>query len=262
MASTPPIVLPDREAVGRAVAERIADGIEHAITEGRRYLLGCPTGRTPDPVYTELERLVRERGLDLSGVAIVLMDEYVVPDGDGLALVDADLPHSCVGYAERRILGPLTAAAEAGGHRGPQLWHADPADPAAYDERIREAGGVDLFILAAGSGDGHLAFNPPGSARDSITRIVDLAEQTRRDNLLTFPSFDSLDDVPHQGISVGIATIIELSSEVVMILTGDEKRRSFARILAADAYEPDWPATAYAEAAHGTLIADTAAAAG
>ena len=45
----------------------------------------------------------------------------------------------------------------------------------AYDRRIADAGGVDLFVVAIGGDDGHVVFNPPGTLCESYTRIVELA---------------------------------------------------------------------------------------
>ena len=81
-----------------------------------------------------------------------------------------------------------------------RLWLPDPADPDAYDERIAAAGGIDLFLLASGAGDGHVAFNPPGTEAAARTRVVALPDSTRRDNLATFPTFGGeLDAVPRTG---------------------------------------------------------------
>ena len=49
---------------------------------------------------------------------------------------------------------------------------------ARYEREIAAAGGLDLCVLGIG-GNGHIAFNEPGSPFDSRTRVVDLAEETR-----------------------------------------------------------------------------------
>ena len=79
----------------------------------------------------------------------------------------------------------------------------DPADPEEYDKRIADVGGIDLFLLASGTSDGHVAFNPAGTPVGTRTRVVGLTEQTRRDNLTTFPTFGGLDEVPLYGVTVG-----------------------------------------------------------
>ena len=104
-----------------------------------------------------------------------------------------------------------------------------------------------------------MAFNPPGSARDSRTRIIRLSEDTRRDNLQTFPAFGTLAAVPSHGISVGIDTIAS-AKESVMIVWGSGKRLTLTRMQSAERYEPDWPATVIHECAVGEILADTDAA--
>ncbi len=140
------------------------------------------------------------------------------------------------------------------------FWMPDPSAPAEYDLRLAAAGGIDLFLLASGAGDGHIAFNPPGSPRDSKSRVVKLAEQTRRDNLATFPDFKSLDEVPTHGITIGIASIAELSKAVAMIVWGEGKRTAYRRISKAGAYDPSWPATIVVECRNAELHADRDAA--
>lgn len=136
----------------------------------------------------------------------------------------------------------------------------DVNDPAAYDLRIADAGGIDHFVLASGAGDGHIAFNPPGSARDSRTRIVQLAEQTRRDNLVTFPQFRSVDDTPPRGLTIGIASIAALSKSVSMVLWGKDKQLAFQHLARAKRFDPAWPASIVAECRAAELHADRSAA--
>jgi len=250
-------VFQDAVALGESLADRIATGIEQARMRKERYLLGCPGGRSPRTTYAALVKRVRQLELDLRHLTIVMMDDYLVDDVNGPRRIDPGMHCSVERFAREVIVEPLNAAAPAGqGIPASNLWLPDPADPAGYETRLREAGGIDLFILASGDSDGHVAFNPPGAARCSRTRIIDLAESTRRDNLGTFPQFESIDAVPRQGISVGIATIIENSHLAVLVAPGAAKRTAVARIAGATDYDPDWPATVLAACGHGLLYAD------
>jgi glucosamine-6-phosphate deaminase len=136
----------------------------------------------------------------------------------------------------------------------------DVADPEQYDARIASTGGVDVFILASGASDGHVAFNPPGADVSSRTRIVELPESTRRDNLATFPTFNGdLRNVPTHGLTVGIGTIKAVSKSVLMLLHGSDKGLAAAHLCAADGYDPNWPATVFAECREPQLLIDRAA---
>lgn len=249
--------------LGRDAAEVVADGIAAAGLDARRFLLGCPSGRSPSTTYAALAELVAERRLDLGHVVVVMMDDYLVPGPDGtFRHEDEDAAHSCIRFGREQIVAVLSAAAGEGrGITDDRLWFPDPADPAAYDGRIRAAGGVDVFLLASGATDGHVAFNPPWSSADSRTRVVELPLATRTDNLATFPSFGGdLDRVPTHGVTVGIATIRELSKRVLMLVHGADKRTAAARLAAADGYDPSWPATVFAACHEPALLLDTAAA--
>ncbi|MFE2037429.1 6-phosphogluconolactonase [Streptomyces scopuliridis] len=260
-----PIVFPDPEVLGRKVAAEIAVEVEEAARAGRTYVLGCPGGRSAASTYRALADEVAVRALDLGNVVIVMMDEYVEPAPSGFRegeyrAIDSQLPHSCLRFGREEIVGRLNAAAGPGrGIAAERLWAPDPADPEAYDRQIAELGGIDLFLLASGAGDGHIAFNPAGSAADSRTRVVTLGEQTRTDNLATFPTFGGLGDVPRHGVTVGIGTIRTQSKRVVMVAHGRDKGKAVRRLAQAEGYEADWPATVFADCAHPSLYLDQAA---
>ena len=190
-------------------------------------------------MYAALARLK----VDLRHVTLVMMDEYFVAS-------PANYPWSCQTFVRQQM-----------NFGAGEIWFPDPGDPPAYDRRIADAGGIDLFLLASGATDGHVAFNSTGSPRESRTRIVPLSEETRRDNLQTSPSFGSLENVPRHGVTVGIATIAE-AREAIMALTGSSKRLTLQRILAASTYDPAWPATVIHECAGREIVADAAAAEG
>lgn len=245
------------------LGEHLADGILRRIAaargQSRRFLLGCPTGRTPRPIFDAMARRLAWEPADLSHVTLVLMDEYLVPREGVLHYAPADHPWSCHHFARVEIAGRLNGGLPAPQRiREAQVWFPNPGDPGEYDSRIAGVGGIDFFLLASGAGDGHVAFNPPGSPRDSTTRIIALSDETRRDNLQTFPAFGTLANVPHHGVSVGIATITA-SREAAMVVWGAAKGKTLSRMLAASWYEADWPATLIHECPKGAILCDTAA---
>ena len=250
-------VFKDAESIGRALAQEIVDGIESASANGHNYVLGCPGGRSPQTTYSALANLIRERATDLSHVVIAMMDEYLVLESGTKRRVNPSLHCSVLGFAQREIIAQLNAAAsENQGISDDHLWAPDPADPTAYDRKLERAGGIDLFILASGDSDGHVAFNPPGSESSSRTRIIELAESTRRDNLNTFPEFRSLDEVPLYGISVGLATIRDFSHRTVLVAPGPNKAKAVMRIQSAKVLDLSWPSTILVECQRPSLYTD------
>lgn len=225
---------------GALVADLILDA--YAQTTGP-FHLGCPAGRTPRTTYASLGRLAADRGVDLCRLVVVMMDEFLV---DG-ALAPRSAHFSCRRFMDEDVLP----------HVGPRtVCRPDPDDPAAHDEIP-----IDLYLLASGATDGHVAFNPPGTALDAPTRVVELAESTRRDNLQTFPAFRSLDEVPRFGVSSGLRTIVAARA-AVLVLLGDAKATSYQRVRALGDFDPTWPASVIHRCADPLVVIDEAAASG
>ncbi|MDX3924574.1 MAG: 6-phosphogluconolactonase [Shinella sp.] len=248
------------DEIGRYAASSLIGDIRKT-QEGKAYLLGCPTGRTPRPIYAALVDAMKREAVDLSRLVLVMMDEYIVTDSDGaLRLADPSQHFSCRGFAEREIVGPINRILPEDFRIRPEnVWFPDIAAPATYDKRIAKAGGLDCFILASGSSDGHVAFNPPGSPAETETRIVNLAEGTRRDNLKSFPQFEKLDDVPQHGVSVGLKTI-RSAHRCMLILWGPEKQDAFSRTAGGTAFDENWPASIVLLSPSYEILADRAAA--
>jgi glucosamine-6-phosphate deaminase len=260
MPRTPLRVFPSPAAIGEHLAERLLGGIELARQAGKRFILGCPTGRTPRPVYGAMARRLVQSPQDLSHLVLVMMDEYLVARGSGFEYASAEEPWSTHNFVRVEIAGPLNAAVSPTQWLPDQsIWFPDPREPEEYDDKIAKAGGIDFFILASGASDGHVAFNPPGSWRESHTRVIRLSEETRRDNLQTFPAFGALSAVPTHGISVGIDTIAS-AREAVMVVWGAGKRLTLTRIQSAERFDRRWPATVIHECAVREILSDTDAA--
>jgi len=188
-----------------------------------------------------------------------MMDDYVEPTtGGGWRQIPADAHFSCRRFATTEILGPLNSGA-ATPIPPTSAWFPDPSDLLDYRRRLEDAGGVDLFIVASGASDGHVAFVRPGTSLDSDTSMIELAETTRRDNMATFPDFRSLAEVPTHGVSVGLSTIRDLSRSVRLVLLGSGKRTAAGRVLAATDFEPDWPATFIHRCRDARILIDDAA---
>jgi glucosamine-6-phosphate deaminase len=123
-----------------------------------------------------------------------------------------------------------------------QIWSPDPAAPERSEEWLK-SGIIDMFLLASGSGDGHVAFNGPHAPRDSVTSVVKLADSTRRDNLATYPMFEEIERVPQHGVTMGISTIIRVSTQAILVLPGTEKAHSLELVASSTKYDERWPAT-------------------
>jgi glucosamine-6-phosphate deaminase len=96
----------------------------------------------------------------------------------------------------------------------------------AYEESIARVGGIDLQILGIGR-NGHIAFNEPGSSRESRTRLVTLHAASLRD---VAPRFSGQENVPTEAITMGMGTILD-AHEVVLLAIGEHKAGIVRRAL-------------------------------
>ncbi|MCK6448571.1 MAG: glucosamine-6-phosphate deaminase [Planctomycetes bacterium] len=235
-------------AAARIVAREIAELVRTKRASGTHAVLGLATGKTPIGVYRELVRLHREEGLSFAGVRTFNLDEYV-----GLEPAD---PRSFRAWMQREFFAHVDL--------DPRDAHVPNGlgDPAAletearrYARAIADAGGIDYQLLGLGL-DGHIAFNEPGSARDSRMRIVELAPSTRR---AAAESFGGLEHVPTHGLSLGVADILEARS-IRLLAFGGAKRAILERALSGP-IGSDVPATFLREHADVRWLVDAAAAA-
>ncbi|MBP6445116.1 MAG: glucosamine-6-phosphate deaminase [Gemmatimonadales bacterium] len=204
-------ILDPPEALARAAARRIADLIRSRAAQGQGTVLGLATGSTPVGVYAELVRLHKEEGLSFKTVETFNLDEYWPMAPESL--------HSYHRFM-REHLFDLVDLDPTKCHVPPGSVDREQVDAvcAAYEQQIRDAGGIDLQLLGIGK-TGHIGFNEPGSGADSRTRLVTLDAVTRRD---AAADFFGERNVPRQAITMGVATILE-AREILLLATGEHK---------------------------------------
>ncbi|MEV0849297.1 glucosamine-6-phosphate deaminase [Streptomyces sp. NPDC049954] len=236
------VIVPDAAAGGALVADAIAK-LLRAKPEA---LLGVATGSTPLPVYQALTGLVGAGAADVSRARVCQLDEYVgLPAGH---------PESYRSTVLREVVEPL--GLDPAAFLGPDGSAEDVrAACLAYDQALRDAGGVDLQILGIGT-DGHIGFNEPCSSLASRTRIKTLTEQTRVDNARFFGG--DIEQVPHHVITQGIGTILE-ARHLVLLATGEGKAEAVAQTVEGPVAAVV-PASALQLHPHATVVVDEAAA--
>ncbi len=155
-------------------------------------------GNTP----LELYRRIGERKLSLSHLNIFALDEYV-----GVPLNE---PRNCANLIRRTAVEPWGVA--------PQQYFTVSsletdalASVQSHERRITEAGGLDVIVLGLGQ-NGHLGFNEPGSAEDSLGRVLDLDAISIEANRQWFNG----DYAPARGVTVGMKTILAARRVLIM----------------------------------------------
>ncbi len=96
----------------------------------------------------------------------------------------------------------------------------------AYEEKIKQANGIDLQILGIGA-NGHIGFNEPTSSLASRTRIKTLTQQTLKDNSRLF---NDNEFQPTLAMTMGIATILD-ARYVLLMATGKNKAHAVKNMI-------------------------------
>ncbi len=210
-----------------AMSQCAAQIIAQVVIAKPSCVLGLATGATPIGTYQELIRM-HKQGLDLSGVRSFNLDEYL---GLGLEPEKAYADdQSYERFMQEEFLNHVNIKKE--NIFVPQGKSKDPEKFCSwYEEQIKQSGGIDLQLLGIG-GDGHWAFNEPGSSLSSRTRVVKLADQTIEDNYQSFFKKAKIEkkQMPRQAITMGIGTILE-SRQLLMIANGAKKAPVIAKAL-------------------------------
>lgn len=204
------IICPDADSASLSAADQVASLLHSKPTA----VLGLATGGTPLALYSEIIRKYQKHQINFSQASSFNLDEYI-----GLA---PGHPASYQSFMQENLFRHINMPAESV-HIPDGLAVDVPSHCLAYENSIREAGGIDLQILGIGT-DGHIGFNEPTSSLASRTRIKTLTERTRSDNARFF---HSMEEVPHHVITMGIGTIME-SRAISLLAFGESKARAVA----------------------------------
>lgn len=243
-----PLVIVEYDEIAAELARRIAEIISSRRAAGTHAVLGLATGSTPIGIYRELIRMHREEGLDFSDVVTFNLDEYYPMQPDSI--------HSYHRYMWENLFSHINIRPE-NVHipRGDVSREQVDEECIAYEEAIREAGGIDLQLLGIGK-TGHIGFNEPGSGIESRTRRIALDTVTRRD---AAADFFGEDNVPTEAITMGVASIME-AREIALVATGEHKSEIVRRAVEGEP-DPDVAATYLQEHSNAVFYLDPAAAA-
>ena len=198
------------------MCKKVVEDIRYAINFNmfsEYFTLGLATGSTPLGIY----KYIRDENWDAKKVTTFNLDEY------------SDLPYNHPQSYENFMTENLFMYK--------QFRHSYFPENERYDDLIKNKGGIDIQILGIGT-NGHIAFNEPGSSRDSLTRKVELTENTRKDNSRFF---DSIDDVPTHAWTMGIESIMR-ARQIYLLANGEHKKDILEKAVYGD-ITPDIPAS-------------------
>lgn len=207
------------------IAEMAALRYVELLSQKPNAILGLATGSTPIGLYKELVKLNREGKLSFKDATTFNLDEYV-----GL---EPTHDQSYRYFMNENLLSHVDVPTE----KTHVPSGIDLTKAASYDSEIAAAGGIDLQLLGIGN-NGHIGFNEPGTPIGSTTHLVELTQSTREANARFF---GSIDDVPTQAVTMGIKTVMNAKS-IILIALGKGKAETIKNTLQGEV-TPEVPAS-------------------
>lgn len=180
-------------------------------------VLGLATGSSPVGLYAELIEMYRQGKIDFSHVKSYNLDEYypLAPDND----------QSYRYFMEHNLFYGINIKKE-NTHVPSGIAPDIDEECRAYDAAVAAAGGIDLQLLGIG-GNGHIGFNEPTDEFIMPTHKVSLTPETIQANSRFFAT---VDDVPTQAVTMGIGTIFNAKS-VLLVANGQGKAQAIKDML-------------------------------
>lgn len=242
------VTLSDSHGASKFLAQYIIGRVNaFKPTQERPFVLGLPTGSSPEGVYAELVQAYKEGEVSFKNVVTFNMDEYV-----GLS---PSHPLSYNYYMNNKLFNH-TDFQRCNIHLLNGLASDLDAHCKEYDKLISNYAPVHLFLGGLGP-DGHLAFNETGSTQNTKTRVVMLAQSTVEANARFFDNDPT--KVPTQALTVGISTILDNSDEIALIVLGPKKKKILEKLMHGPPSTPDLPASFLREHPKVLVICDTQA---
>ncbi|ABV86846.1 glucosamine-6-phosphate isomerase [Shewanella pealeana ATCC 700345] len=228
------------------VAEKSAQWVTEVIKQKPAAVLGLATGSTPISLYELLVEQYRHGDLSFADITTFNLDEY--------HNIAADNPQSYRSFMQKQLFDHVDIAPSrtylptCSSEQNPRL------QGEAYEQKIKDKGGIDLQILGIGA-NGHIGFNEPTSSLSSRTRIKTLTKQTLTDNSRLFGQGEFQ---PTMAMTMGIATILE-ASYVLLMATGENKASAVKQMVTGP-LNAMCPASALQLHQHAVILIDKAAA--
>ena len=226
------------------MSKKAAEIMIELVKNNPNAVLGLATGSSPIGMYKAMIEDCANGGTSYKNVSTVNLDEYV-----GLT---ADHDQSYAYFMRTNLFDHIDID-----QKNTNLPCGSAKDAQAECDRynaLLETMKQDVQVLGLGS-NGHIGFNEPGTPFDSVTHLVDLTENTIKDNSRLF---NSIDEVPRQALSMGIKNIMQAKS-ILMVVSGKNKAEAVRGMVKGE-ITPNLPASVLQLHPFVTIICDKDAA--
>lgn len=221
----------DYEEMSQMAAQRLFEVISGRLAKRQKVRVGLATGNTMIRLYRILAEMLNTSGLRLDGFLTFNLDEYVDRAGRN---IPPEHPLSYRKYMTDNFYAWVDTRL---GFKRENMFFPDAENPAAFDARVADAGGLDFQLLGIGF-NGHIAFNEPvptGKIADADfaelpSRVIQLEERTLRANARLTADGD-LSLVPRKAVTMGMRSILG-ANEIMLLACFKEQAAPLAEIKA------------------------------
>ena len=190
------------------MSRKAGEIVTEIVKNNPNAILGLATGSSPIGMYDYMVKEHLSSGVSYAKVSSVNLDEYVGLDGAN--------ENSYAFFMSKYLFDRVNID-----KKNTYLPDGKAEDKQAECDRynaLLETMKQDVQVLGIGS-NGHIGFNEPGTSLDSVTHVVDLTENTIKDNSRLF---DDISQVPTQAFSMGIKNIMNAKS-IILLASGKNK---------------------------------------
>ena len=207
----PTDIFPTIEEGAADIANQLEIDIKKREQEGRLFIMGIGSGSSLTPIFEELIKRHKAGKLSFKNVVMFNAYEYFP--------LNAENVNRSINQLKQRFLNHIDIEEK-------NIYTLDGTIAQdkvqehcrAYEQCIKELGGLDVILLGIGR-MGNIATNEPGSSLTSTSRLI-LIDETAREEMKM--SFGSQETVPPCSITMGISTILA-ARKIFLTAWGEEK---------------------------------------
>lgn len=190
------------------MSKKAYEVMKTVVTKKNDAVLGLATGSSPIGLYKCMIEDYEKGNVSYKNVHSVNLDEYI---GQGVGD-----EQSYVEFMRNNLFNHIDIDI-----KNTDLPNGKAADMQKECDRYnKKLDGIsqDIQVLGIGS-NGHIGFNEPNTPFGSETHVVDLTQNTIKDNARFFKS---IDEVPTQAISMGIKNVMH-AKKILLVASGLNK---------------------------------------
>jgi len=212
-------IFADANEGAKSIAQNIATLIREKEKQGESCVLGLSGGFSPIGVYDELVKLHENEGLSFADVIVFNVTEFF-PGYD-------KEHHSNANLLRTNLLEKVDFRMENFYTPDNTVTRSNLYDFCRhYEELIEQFDGLDLVLVSVGL-VGNIAYNEPGSQVSTLTRLMLLDNESKRD-LKRY--YSSITEVPASAITMGLSTLLN-AKQLILLAWGENKSKILKEVI-------------------------------